>query len=213
MQKGLNNRKVKILCLGDSYTIGEGVDLKETFIYQFINISKKNEHLSFDKPKIIAKTGWTTDELISSIKKRKLLPSYDMVTLLVGVNNQYRNYDLETYKKEFINLVEFALKKTKNKEKHVFIISIPDWGHTPFQSQDKHKRSITEISKQIDSFNLANKKIATKYNLNYINITKISRMAKSNPDLTTIDLLHPSAKMYQLWSQLLHKKFNTNYEF
>lgn len=189
-----------MLCLGDSYTIGEAVDETERFPMQAVELLKQ-QHIFFAPPTIIAKTGWTTDELSAAIKEKNLTGTYDVVTLLIGVNNQYRGRDLENYRKEFSALLETAFAYSDKKMFRVFILSIPDWGVTPFAANDK--RGEKKISEEIDLFNVINKEETVKAKANYIDITPVSRQAKTNPALLATDGLHPSGKMYAEWAKQL----------
>ncbi len=194
-----------MLCLGDSYTIGESVTEQERFPMQTVELLKK-DGINFDQPTIIAKTGWTTDELAAAIKEANYKPHSDneFVTLLIGVNNQYRRRDAEQYRKEFIELLHTALQYASNKSNHVFVISIPDWGATPFAANDRRSRE--EIGKAIDLYNSINKEEALKAHVNYIDITPISRQLNEHPDYVAGDGLHPSGKMYGEWAKLLARK-------
>lgn len=191
-----------ILCLGDSYTIGEAVPQENSFPFETLKLLQKNGY-SFTTPEIIAKTGWTTDELATAIKEANLNSKYDIVTLLIGVNNQYRKRSIEEYKTEFTALLETAISFSKHGAKTVFILSIPDWGITPFVAQDAHKRTASQISIQIEKFNLAKQKIAAQFGVKFINITPISQEAKNDSQLLAEDGLHPSGKMYLQWAKLL----------
>lgn len=186
------------LALGDSYTIGEAVLLTESFPYQAVQQLRKAGH-GFHSPEIIAKTGWTTDELQHAISKHQFLPSYDFVTLLIGVNNQYRGRSVEEYKPQFESLLKQAIRFASDKPERVIVLSIPDWGVTPFaKERDKQK-----IAGEIDAYNLANKQIAAKLKTHYINITPGTREAASNPGLVASDGLHPSATEYSRWADQL----------
>jgi lysophospholipase L1-like esterase len=188
-----------LLCLGDSYTIGEAVQPSEKFSFQAVEILKK-EGIIFSEPEVIAQTGWTTDELASAIDEKNLQRTFDFVTLLIGVNNQYRQRDIENYKKEFAVLLKTAIKYADGKNERVVVISIPDWGATPFVAQDSHKRSREKIAKEIDTFNAAQESICIKEGIHFINITGESRNAKDDRSLIEEDGLHPSAKMYAEWA-------------
>lgn len=188
------------LALGDSYTIGESVTQNGSFPYQLAQVLKTDIH-AVEEPKIIAKTGWTTDELIQNIKVTPLNTKYDFVTLLIGVNNQYRNYDIEIYRKEFIALLQTAINFAGAKPERVFVLSIPDWGVTTFAK--KSGRSIDQIAKEIDAYNAINKEETGKMSANYLDITPISREAAINISLIASDGLHPSAQMYMRWVEIL----------
>ena len=162
--------------------------------YQLVSQINKHE-VYFDKPKIIAKTGWTTDELLFAIDSINLKGTYDYVSLLIGVNNQYRELSLEDFKFEFKKLIEKAIIFSGNMTKNIFVLSIPDWSVMPYLTD----RDRNKISKQIDEFNLSKEIICNQNGINFIDVTKISRNAKSNPSLVALDSLHPSQKMYSLW--------------
>jgi lysophospholipase L1-like esterase len=188
------------LALGDSYTIGESVSMDENYPNQTAAILNK-QGMNFLKPEIIATTGWTTSNLLNALKVAKNLNThYDIVTLLIGVNNQYQGGALSDYGTDFRALLEKSLTYAENKASHVIVISIPDYSGTPFVS-DRNDRSL--ISGQIDSFNLINKEIAGQYGVNYLNVTKESRYAFKDKSLLAFDGLHYSAKEYAIWSDLL----------
>ncbi|MBL0309972.1 MAG: SGNH/GDSL hydrolase family protein [Bacteroidetes bacterium] len=195
-----------LLCLGDSYTIGESVEERERFSEQALDILK-SKGIKFEKPKIIARTGWTTDELSLAIQEEKLESHYDFVTLLIGVNNQYRGQDLESYRQEFATLLQTAIRFAGRNKNHVIVLSIPDWGVTPFVSQDAKKRSSEAISREIDAFNKINHEEAEGVGAHYIDITSISRQVPKDPGLVASDGLHPSGRMYSGWAKLLAEKF------
>jgi lysophospholipase L1-like esterase len=192
--------KHTMLCLGDSYTIGEAVAENERFPMQAVELLAK-QNIHFEKPEIVAKTGWTTDELATAIGERHLAERYDIVTLLIGVNNEYRGRDIDNYRIEFKNLLKTAIEFAGGETKHVYVISIPDWGVTPFGANDK--RGEEKIGEEIDLFNAVNKEVSLKSKVNYINITPGSRLAKSDPSLIATDGLHPSGKMYAEWAKKL----------
>lgn len=184
------------LALGDSYTIGESVPLSSSFPYQLVN-ALRLDSLNVGDPKIVARTGWTTDDLIGAIKADSFNPKYNVVTLLIGVNNQYRNYDIATYRKEFKELLQTAIHFAGGTEENVFVISIPDWGVTPFGQNSG--RSVAQIAKEIDAYNAINKEETIKTKAVYLDITPISREASTNRSLIASDGLHPSVSMYKRW--------------
>lgn len=189
-----------MLCLGDSYTIGEAVEENERFPMQAVELLKK-KGIYFEKPTIIAKTGWTTDELSAAIKQANLKGTYDMVTLLIGVNNQYRGRDLENYRKEFRDLLKTSIDYANGNVNHVFVISIPDWGVTPFGANDKRREK--KIGEDIDLFNAVSQQESQEAKVHYLDITPFSRQAKNNAALLANDGLHPSGKMYKIWVEKL----------
>jgi lysophospholipase L1-like esterase len=186
------------LALGDSYTIGEQVPLYESFPYQTIQLLRK-KGMAFHAPEIIAKTGWTTDELLEGIARTKLLPAYDYVSLLIGVNNQYRGRSAEEYAAEFENLLQKAIAFAGNNAARVTVLSIPDWGVTPFAEG----RNRAQIAQEIDACNAINKYMAEQYKVQYINITPGTREATADNGLLANDGLHPSGKEYARWAERL----------
>jgi lysophospholipase L1-like esterase len=192
-------KPIRYLALGDSYTIGEGVEEKERFPEQLaLDISKQG----FDvRTEIIARTGWTTDELWQGIESSELNPPYDLITLLVGVNNQYRGRKVEEYRLEFEQLLDKAIFLAGSDPSRVIVISIPDWGITPFAQVAE--ASTTQISTQIDEFNEVNKELANEKGASYVDVTSISRQAEGDRSLLAKDGLHPSAIMYAKWIELI----------
>lgn len=187
------NRPVRFLALGDSYTIGESVAEDQRWPAQLI-YALMQKGFTCHKPEIVAVTGWRTDNLKQAIKSRNLSKNYNLVSLLIGVNNQYQGKSIEEYKIQFEDLLEIAIEHAGGDKSKVFVLSIPDYGYTPF-GQNKRK----EISEQIDAFNSANKSITEKKGVTYVNITDISRQGLEDPELVAEDGLHPSGKMYALW--------------
>jgi lysophospholipase L1-like esterase len=196
--------KYTYLALGDSYTIGEGVKLHETFPYQTVQLFRKKE-LHLQAPEIIAVTGYTVQELTQQINQTSLLPAYDFVSLLIGVNNQYRGLPL----KEFATAFELVLKKAialaGNNEFHVAVLSIPDWGKTPFAAN----RDMALISQHIDAFNETVQRIALQYKVSFIDITSHYRLHAHEKDWLAADLLHPSGKEYAQWALQLATHWQT----
>lgn len=196
------------LALGDSYTIAESVPLFESFPYQTVQLLRK-AGIKLQAPEIIAKTGWTTDELADAISKIHFNDKYDIVSLLIGVNNQYRGRSVEEYAKEFEELAKQALAFTGNKPEHVFVLSIPDWGCTPFaKDHDREK-----ISDEINRFNVVNKAITLQLGAHYLEITEEGRESLTDSSLVAADGLHPSAKEYLKWATKLSKAITDQYEY
>jgi acyl-CoA thioesterase I len=187
-----SSNKKTFLALGDSYTIGESVAEDERWPVQLVNrINKQTQQ--FDSPKIIAKTGWTTDELKAAVLKSNITQKYDYVSLLIGVNNQYRGRSVKNFEKEFNDLLNMAISFSKTGKEKVFVVSIPDWGVTPYAKN----RDTKKISSEIDSFNATQKMVCEKLGVIFINITDISRIPDSK--LIAEDGLHPSGLMYAQW--------------
>jgi lysophospholipase L1-like esterase len=185
------------LALGDSYTIGQSVPLSENFPNQTVALLRAN--FQVEDPDIIATTGWTTSDLIYSIRNNPPHHIYSFVTLLIGVNNQYQGKSIEEYKNQFTLLLNTAKKLADNVGEQVYVLSIPDYSVTPFAE----KLDTSKIAKEIDSYNSINRSISLVAGVNYIDITQISRQAKNNPSLTAGDGLHPSASQYKLWATVL----------
>jgi lysophospholipase L1-like esterase len=183
------------LALGDSYTIGEGLAISESFPYQAVQLLRQSGY-AFCAPEIVAKTGWTTDELLRAVSNINLQTPYDFVSVLIGVNNQYRGRSAEEYATQFETILQLSITYSDNNPSRVFVLSIPDWGATPFAEDQKRK----EIAEAVDEFNLVNKKITFQYSGNYIDITPGTRETLFDNSLLTSDHLHPSAKLYARWA-------------
>jgi len=206
MTTSINDTLRTYLALGDSYTIGESVPQAESFPYQLQALLDKENH-HFDTPTVIATTGWTTDELIGAIDQAGLTgKKYDIVTLLIGVNDQYRGLSQDNYRTKFKHVLDTAIQFAGGNAKHVFVLSIPDYGVTPFGKSNE-----VTIRAQIDQFNAINKSISNEAGVNYLDITGISRQAANDATLIASDGLHPSGKMYRLWveglNSLVAKRF------
>jgi len=184
------------LALGDSYTVGQSVEPAASFPYQTIDILR-HWGWHFSDPRIIAVTGWTTDELAQGILAASPLPNYDVVTLLIGVNDQYRGYGLEHYREEFKSLLTQAVGFAGGQPDHVVVLSIPDWGVTPFGQGSNPKT----IAREIDAFNEVNEQLARTYQVHYLNITPETRQMGSDASLVAPDGLHPSGREYVRWAQ------------
>lgn len=189
-------KELTYLALGDSYTIGEQVPATESFPMQVAH-RLKAAGLPLAVPVIIAKTGWTTGELQDAIDKAVITDTYDMVTLLIGVNNQYRGYNITDYRKDFGALLEQAIGFAGQHTGRVLVLSIPDWGVTPYASG----RDRSVIAQEIDAYNSVNQALTQKAGVNYINITPGTREAATDESLLTGDGLHPSGKEYARWAE------------
>jgi len=194
IDKTVNTRDtLNFLALGDSYTIGQSVKESDRWPVQLVR--KLNERgYSFNAPKIIAKTGWRTDQLKEAIESSALTSDFQLVSLLIGVNNQYQGKTAESYAPEFEELLQMAIELAGGKKENVFVVSIPDYGYTSFGSYNQ-----PGISADIDAYNAVNRSITEKLNITYINITDISRRGLDEPDLIASDNLHPSGLMYAAW--------------
>lgn len=189
------------LALGDSYTIGEQVPLHESFPYQLLQLLRNEGH-SYYAPEIIAKTGWTTDELNEQINKTNFLPQYDLVTLLIGVNNQYRGRHWYEYKLELMHLMQRAIYFAGGKYQNVYVLNIPDWGVTPFAKD----RDVQRIAYEIDKYNEQCKIVTEELKCHYIDITTAQRLDGNNIDFLAADGLHPNGREYAKWVEKLAKK-------
>ncbi len=192
----IEKTKIQYLALGDSYTIGESVDEKYSWPIQLkFNLFNSDSNTSLDSVRIIAKTGWTTSDLLNYISNIKINNNYDLVSLLIGVNNQFRGYDKNIYEKEFEKLLIKSIGFANSNFSNVFVLSIPDYGVTPFGKL----RDSEKIKSEINLYNEINYKISKKYGVLYFDITDISRLAEFDSTLLADDMLHPSKKMYNLW--------------
>lgn len=190
----------KFLSLGDSYTIGESVLLQQSFPYQTVQALRK-KGIECIGPEIIARTGWTTDELLAAMDGYRFLNGYDFVSLLIGVNNQYRGWPLDTYTRELNILIEKAMALAGGHASHVVVLSIPDWGVTPFAEG----RDRAQIAREIDRFNEEKEKRANQYGVHYINITPGTREAVAGSPWIAEDGLHPSAAEYTRWADAISR--------
>ncbi len=198
---------IRYLALGDSYTIGESVDEPERWSMQLASLMESSPQIAKRfggteggrvEVTIIARTGWTVDELWDGIQAQKINPPYDLVSLLIGVNNQYRGRDLEEYREQFIFLLNKSIEYAGGDANRVIVLSIPDWGVTPFASDRDSKK----IADEINQYNAVNRAETEKAGAHYIDITPISREAVNDPSLIAGDGLHPSGKMYAEWAKL-----------
>jgi lysophospholipase L1-like esterase len=189
---------VNYLALGDSYTIGESVPQHQSFPYQLTGLLNSNGLLT-KEPTIIATTGWTIDNLIDAISNSGIAnKKFDLVTLLIGVNDQYQGLSQSNYSIKFAQVLNTAINFANGNASRVFVLSIPDYGVTPFGSGRGNV-----IGPEIDQFNTINKAISLKAGVNYLDITPVSRNAAKDPRLTAADGLHPSGEMYSIWMSML----------
>lgn len=182
---------ISFLALGDSYTIGESVQPNKRWPVQLRGALVEKGY-KVEKPLIIAKTGWRTDQLKHAIDTVAPHKNYDLVGLLIGVNNQYQGKSPSSYVPEFEELLNMAIELAGGDKSNVFVVSIPDYGYTPFGEKNK-----TKIGAELDEYNAINRQISEEMGVKYYNITDISR--QNDPDLVAADKLHPSGKQYSLW--------------
>ena len=190
-----NQGPLTLLALGDSYTIGEGVNEEERWPNQFVKVAYENG-IDFLTPRIIAMTGWKTYDLINGIESSNFEKKYDYVALLIGVNNQFNSRSINEFEDDLDKLL-IKINNLKKKDGSVLIISIPDWGSSPYgENIDRN-----EISNEINTFNNSLKSFANINGLKYVDVTEISRRAINEPNLITSDNLHPSGLMYLEWAK------------
>lgn len=191
------------LALGDSYTIGEGVEIADRWSVQ-LAARLTADSLEVATPDIVAKTGWSTDQLISAIDAAApdLDSTYDMVSLLIGVNNQFRGNPLSQYRRELPELLETAIHYADGKTERVFMLSIPDYGLTPFGQS----RNPDQIAEELDVYNAIADSICQTYRVAFYDITEVSRQFGLESDYVAADNLHPSGKMYQAWVEVVYEK-------
>jgi lysophospholipase L1-like esterase len=189
--------RIHILALGDSYTIGEAVGDEERWPVRVATMLRA-QGIAVADPVIIAKTGWTTDELSLGIDAASLTGTFDVVTLLIGVNNQYRGRSSAEYRDQFRALLDRAVAFAGGNASHVVVLSIPDWGVTPFASD----RDRAQIAADIDAFNAINRDESRRRGSQYVDVTPASRNASTDASLVAADGLHPSGAMYAAWANL-----------
>lgn len=193
-QDNKENKAISYLALGDSYTIGESVPSNKRWPVLLVKAIKSKGH-DILTPTIIAKTGWRTDNLLKAMEAQlKPATKYDLVSILIGVNNQFQGKSIETYEKDLRILFDQAIAYSKKGKAGVFVLSIPDYGATPYGASRAES-----IGQAIDKWNAVSKKVTLEYQLPWHDITPISRTATENKSLVAGDDLHPSGKMYQLW--------------
>jgi lysophospholipase L1-like esterase len=209
--------EIRILALGDSYTIGEGVEPEGRWPDQLAVALRKSGN-AVAPPEIIARTGWTTDELSAAMDQHTFYPPYDLVTLLIGVNNQYRagqepqspggqgwpretGRALDNYRSEFRALLERAVALAGNRPQRVVVVSIPDWGVTRFGRGSA--RDVAQIARELDAYNAANAENAAMLHVRYADVTPASRAGGDHADMLVGDGLHPSAAMYRRWLEAI----------
>jgi lysophospholipase L1-like esterase len=189
---------VTYLALGDSYTIGQGVEEAARFPHQAADLLRQ-QGVDVSAPDYIAQTGWTTDELLSAIDRRSPPAQYALVTLLIGVNDQFRRRDTGQYAAHFTTCLEKAVMLAGGNAGRVFVLSIPDYSVTPVGRNWDPQRT----SREIDLYNLVNRRITSANRIRYIDITDSTRLAASDPRRVTTDGLHPSRLEYATWARML----------
>ena len=200
-ESSMNNESISFLALGDSYTIGESVLECERWPIQ-LSDRLKSQGISIEPVQIIATTGWTTDELQNGIKKASIDGNkYGLVSLLIGVNNQYRGYPIDQYKEQFQQLLNQAIEFADGNTDRVFVVSIPDYGVTPFAKE----KDPPKIARELDQYNSIALELARSKGVEFFDITTGSRNASEDSELIASDGLHPSGKMYSEWVDLIEE--------
>ena len=192
--------QLRVLCLGDSYTIGEGVDLSDGFPAHLVRGLRETHGLAIADPVIVARTGWTADELLAGIDAAHPGGTFDLVTLLIGVNDQYRGHDVESFRAGFVRALERALGFAGGNARRVVVLSIPDWGDTPFAAG----RDRARIASEIDAYNAVVATQTASAGAAFVDITAQTRDLMRRPDaartLLVADGLHPSGEVYAAWA-------------
>ncbi len=186
------------LALGDSYTIGEGVDPAGRWPMQ-LAAALRDIGVAVDDPRIIATTGWTTDELEAGIDAAAPQGTFAFVSLLIGVNDQYRGRSVDAYRPRFTALLQRALAFAGDRAARVLVLSIPDWGVTPYAVASGRDR--VQIGQELDAYNAAAAAICAEHDVAFVDITDLSRQWGGETVMLADDGLHPSAAMYALWHQ------------
>ncbi|EMR00729.1 SGNH/GDSL hydrolase family protein [Cesiribacter andamanensis] len=189
---------INYLALGDSYTIGEGVAPEERWPV-LLQKRLQEQGIALSDPRIIATTGWTTAELLAAIEREQPTNTFDLVSLLIGVNNQYRGYDLDIFRTEFTKLVQKAIYFARKKPEGVVVVSIPDWGVTPFAADKGPER----IAGEIEQYNRLKREICQRLDVRFYDITPLSKQAATDSGLLAEDQLHPSGRMYARWVETI----------
>jgi lysophospholipase L1-like esterase len=190
-----------LLALGDSYTIGEAVPPEQRWVEQWAGLMQAEGHAIARPVRVIAQTGWTTDELAQAIIEAEPIGSWDLVTLLIGVNNQYRGRDLENFRREFNALLDTAGAAAGHRPERVQVLSIPDWGQTPFGAACG--RDLSQVGAEIDAFNGVIAGVCGERGIALLDITGLTRRHSADSRMHAEDGLHPSAAMYRLWAEAL----------
>ena len=196
-----NDESYSFLALGDSYTVGEGVPFEESWPNQFVDYALERG-LDIKNPKIIAETGWKTYDLLNAIKSSSLSVKYDYISLLIGVNNQFNSRPLNEFEDD-LNKILAEINYLKKGNSKIIVISIPDWGYSPYGSNFDRER----ISDEIDQFNIILEIFSEENNLNFVDVTQISRLAINQPNLIAKDNLHPSGLMYLEWVKKIYENW------
>ena len=195
----LPQAQLSYLALGDSYTIGEGVDEHGRWPMQLAR-DLRATGIALADPRIIATTGWTTDELSAAMDAAEPLGEWEFVSLLIGVNNQYRGRDVDDYAGDFARLLQRAISLANARVDRVLVLSIPDWGVTPFARESG--RDLRQVANELDAYNVAARDVCAAHGVAFVDITDVSRARGAEAGMLVEDGLHPSAAMYSEWTRL-----------
>ncbi len=190
--------QLSYLALGDSYTIGQSVASNERFPFYLTSLLRQQD-IKLQDPDYIATTGWTTKDLQNAIAARGSFGPYDLVTLLIGVNDQYQHLDTAGYRIRFTQLLDKAIALAGNRPSRVFVLSIPDYSATPFVAAGNKKK----VSEEVTAFNAINKEITLGRNISYTDVSPASRAAATDASLVASDGLHYSGKEHKIWAELV----------
>ena len=189
----------RYLALGDSYTIGEGIAAEDRWPVQ-LSDALRSEGIALDAPEIIATTGWTTDELDAAIDAAAPVGPFDLVSLLIGVNDQYRGRDVALYGPAFSALLARAIGFAGGDAARVFVLAIPDWGVTPFGAHSG--RDTAAIARELDAYNAAAAASCAAHGVAFVDIAPVSRAQGGDAEMLAEDGLHPSAALHAEWTRL-----------
>lgn len=196
--KVVEEAPLRYLALGDSYTIGESVAPGERWPVQLTE-RLRADGLEIRDPRIIATTGWTTRDLLAAMDAQLVNEKFDLVSVSIGVNNQFQGRSIDEYREELYEIFKRAITHSENGVDGIFAVSIPDYGVSPFGAERAE-----EIGRELEEFNKVFKEVASEFNIEFFNITPTSREAANNPHLITHDELHPSGEMYKAWVDLFY---------
>ncbi len=193
------NAAPRFLALGDSYTIGTAVDEKKRWVNELVRLMRQ-DNVEISDPEIIAHNGWTTGDLLAAVDREKPKGPYDLITLMIGVNNQFQGQPIENYRKDLVTLFAVAAKLAGGDPRKIVVISIPDYSATPF-AQDKDPEKITA---EIGKFNGVLLEETRRARARIVDVTSVSRFVKTNPQLVAEDGLHPSWRLHGVWARLVY---------
>lgn len=196
----IQGKSIKYLALGDSYTIGTAIGTENSYATLLADSLQSEKEIGKVKLEIIAKNGWTTGNLLNGISTENPANDYDVVSLLIGVNNQYQHLSKIQYRQQFRALLEQSINFAANDTSRVFVLNIPDYGVTPAGGNGN-----ASIAADIENFNRINKEISDSMGVSYLDIYSVSKTALNHPDLIAPDGLHFSARMHQLWLKIIYK--------